>query len=81
MIISREEQDYISYDGFDKAIIGTVERIGLNVLCYDLSMVLDILVAEHGMDEDEAYEYYEYNMLGGWLGENTPVFLGVRWKT
>ena len=76
MIISKEEQDYISYDGFDKAIIGTVERIGLNVLCYDLNKVIEILVAQHGMDEDEAYEYYEYNMLGGWLGDNTPVFLG-----
>jgi len=76
MIISREEQDYISYDGFDKAILGTVERIGLNVLCYDLNKVIEILVAQHGMDEDEAYEYYEYNMLGGWLGDNTPVFLG-----
>jgi hypothetical protein len=75
MIISREEQDYISYDGFDAAIIGTVERIGLNVLCYDLNKVLEILVAQHGMDIDEAYEYYEYNMIGGWLGDNTPVFL------
>jgi hypothetical protein len=28
-----------------------------------------------GMDEDDAREWYEYNILGGWMGDATPVFL------
>jgi hypothetical protein len=27
------------------------------------------------MTEDEAYEYYYYNILGGYFGERNPIFL------
>lgn len=27
------------------------------------------------MTEEEAIEYFEYNILGSYMGENTPVFL------
>jgi len=26
------------------------------------------------MTEEEAYEYYDYNILGGYFGEQGPVF-------
>jgi hypothetical protein len=28
-----------------------------------------------GMDEEEAIEYMQFNMMGAWVGETTPVFL------
>jgi hypothetical protein len=28
-----------------------------------------------GMDYDEAYEFFEFNTLGAYVGEQTPVFV------
>jgi hypothetical protein len=28
-----------------------------------------------GMDEDEAEEYFEFNVTGAWVGHGTPVFV------
>jgi hypothetical protein len=60
---------------FDAAIIGVTERFGQEVtVCYDLEKLLGILV-EDGMTYEEAVEYYEYNIVGAYLGERTPTFL------
>ena len=62
-------------DGYDDCIIGVVEGFGRpNILCYDKEKVLDRLM-DDGMGYDEAQEYYEFNMLGSWVGEGTPCFL------
>jgi len=58
-------------DTFDAAIVGLVSRIDRPpVVCYSVEKVLEIL-----MDEEEAREYYEYNILGAYVGEATPMFL------
>jgi hypothetical protein len=61
-------------DGFDDAILGVVERIGLQTVCYDLNKVIEILMKQ-GMDEQDAWDWYQFNMIGAWVGEATPVFL------
>ena len=30
---------------------------------------------EDGMTEEEAVEYFEFNIIGAWMGEETPCFL------
>jgi hypothetical protein len=65
--------DLLKLDGFDEAILGVVERIGLQAICYDTHKVIEILMKD--MSEEDAWEYYSYNMLGGYVGESTPVFL------
>ena len=40
----------------------------------DLGEVLDILI-DDGMTYEEAVEYFEYNIVGAYLGERTPTFL------
>jgi hypothetical protein len=72
--IIEEYPDLIKMDGFDEAIIGVIERIGLEAICYDLDKVIEILM-EQGMDEQDAWDWYQFNMVGAWVGENTPVFL------
>lgn len=65
-------------DVYDQAIIGTIMLPESNrkVVLYDKEIVLDLLVREMGMeDQDEAEEWYSYNILGAWMGEATPVFL------
>lgn len=60
---------------FDKAIVGLAQRIGMDVVCYDKDKVLEILCAEEEMSYEEAIEHFEFNIIGSWVGETTPVFL------
>lgn len=77
-------------DGFDEAIIGMAERINLGpVVAYDVEKILNILALDMEVDESDlqegetienikysmALEYFEYNILGAWMGEFTPVFI------
>jgi len=72
--LAEEYPDLLRMDGFDDAILGVVERIGLQTVCYDLNKVIAILM-EQGMDEQDAWDWYQFNMVGAWVGEATPVFL------
>ena len=63
-------------DGFDEAIIGMAERINLGpVVAYDVDKILGIMVERDGMTYEEAIEYFDFNILGAWMGENTPVYI------
>jgi hypothetical protein len=73
MTISEEHPDLLTLDGFDEAILGVVERLGLLTVCYNRNKILSILMRD--MNEEEAIEYYQYNILGAYMGEATPVYL------
>ena len=62
-------------DGFDDAILGLTEVEEGWRVCYDIGRILEILVAEHGMDVDEAIEYYDFNIGGAYVGPLTPLFI------
>ena len=74
MKISEEYPDLLKADGFDEAIIGVVQRMGIQAICYDQDKVIDILMGD-GMTYEEAVEYFEFNIAGAWVGESTPFFL------
>ena len=63
-------------DGFEEALIGFGTRFNSPVTIYDLSKCLNILVERDGMSYDEAQEYMDFNVLGAYVGEETPIFLG-----
>jgi hypothetical protein len=74
--ISEINPDALVCDGFDDAIIGMAERINLGpVVAYSVSKIIDIMVERDGMSYEEALEFYDYNIVGSWMGENTPVFI------
>lgn len=66
---------FLDPEYFDDAIIGVVNRINMTAVCYDEKKIIDILMKEDGMDYDEALEYYQYNILGSWVGDHTPVYM------
>lgn len=67
--------DALKMDGYDDCIVGIVERFGQpNHLIYDLDKVFKKLMVD-GMTQHEAQEWYEFNMLGAYVGETTPSFL------
>ena len=63
-------------DGFEEALIGFGTRFNNPVAIYDLRKCLDILVRRDGMNQEEAEEYMDFNVLGAYVGEETPIFLG-----
>jgi hypothetical protein len=63
-------------DSLDDAIIGIVEEFGNGPrILYSKNKVLHILEKRDGMSSIEAVEFYEYNILGLFAGEQNPVFL------
>jgi hypothetical protein len=67
-----DDQEFLKADGFDDAVIGfsaTESR-----LVYSVSMCVDILMEDHNMDFDEALEYFEFNVSGAYVGEQTPIW-------
>ena len=60
---------------FDKAIVGVVTTIKTQAVCYDVNKIIKILMKEDKKTEEESREYFEFNILGAWVGEHTPVYL------
>lgn len=69
-----ECDDPIIFPEFQKALVGYGVRFSHRVAIYDYARCLDILEA-NGMSYEEAIEWMEYNVVGAYLGERTPVFL------
>jgi len=74
-LLKEENPDYLMADGFDDAIVGTAERFGMHrVVLYDTIKCIDILMKRDKMTEEEAIDFFYYNVLGSWMGEYTPCF-------
>ena len=73
--MEREEQ-LLKADGFDKAILGGGRRCSKpDLLVYDYDKCCEILVKRDKMTYEEAEEFMEFNVVGAWVGETTPVFV------
>jgi hypothetical protein len=65
----------ITWTGCDSAIVGVVARCGLrSVVCYEFDKLVEHFVAQ-GMSEEEAIEWIDFNILGSYVGEDTPMLL------
>lgn len=75
LVHSAGDEDMLFADGFDKAIIGYIQRCGQPaVVVYDRLACIDILVAQ-GLTEEDSEEFFEFNVVGAWVGDRTPAFL------
>jgi len=61
-------------DGLEEALIGTGKQFNQPVAVYSKAKVLEIL--QRDMSEEEAQEYFDFNITGAYVGEATPIFLG-----
>ena len=64
------EEDILKADGFDDAIIGIDEHSMR--LIYSISKCIEILSRD--MTEEEAIEYFEFNVNAAYFGEKTPIW-------
>lgn len=66
------DTDLLMADGFDDAIVG-ICCCSFRII-YDYDLMLEILV-EEGMEEIDAIEHLEYNVLNAYVGPQTPIFM------
>jgi len=62
---------------YDQCIIGVVERFHDRFVLYSKRCVMEQLTdVKVGLqDYDDAQEFFDFNIIGGWVGEHTPGFL------
>jgi len=65
-----------SADGFEKAIIGVSISTKAPVIVYDYEKCIKIIMKWKDIkDEDEALDYFHFNVVGTNLGEKNPIFI------
>jgi len=64
--------EFLKADGFDECVIGF--DVAKFRLVYDAGKIIEQMVND-GMDEDDAYEFFEYNISGAYVGEQTPIYV------
>jgi len=65
------EDELLTADGFDDAIIG-IDTTSMRLI-YSVSLCINLL-EQDGMDEEEAVEYFNFNVMGSYVGDKTPIW-------
>ena len=60
----------------ESAFIGWSRRGNEPLLAvYSYEKMLDVCVERDGMEFEEAVEYVDFNCVGAWMGERTPIIV------
>jgi hypothetical protein len=70
MLEKYDDENLVTADGFDDAIIG-VDENDMRVI-YSVSKCIEVLM--ESMSEEDAWEYFNYNVSGAYIGEKTPIW-------
>ena len=71
-------------DGFDDCVVGVGRQFNNDVVVYDQDKIIQKLAIEFTENCDdqgkcdhysEAEEYFEFNIVGAYVGVNTPVYI------
>lgn len=73
-LVDLSGQTALFADGYDDAIIG-VELDDEPRVVYDQNKIIDILMAEHKMTDEEAQEFFDFNIAGSYVGQQTPIYV------
>lgn len=66
----------LKVDGMDAAVVGVLEGFGgVYRLCYSYEKLLAEFMRQNDWSRDEAVEWYDYNVIGAYIGETGPLFL------
>ena len=67
------DEQILTAVGFDEAFVGIGIQFNMPIAVYDYAKCIGILA--ESMDYEDAVEYFEYKVIGAWVGEQTPIFL------
>jgi hypothetical protein len=73
-LLKEREESVVFADGLEEAFIGIGYQFNDPIAIYSKKKAIQYFM-EQGMDEEQAYEYFDYNIAGSYVGENTPIFL------
>ena len=65
------DEQFLSADGFEDAIVGVYD----GRLVYSNLKCIEILMVRDGMSQEEAIEYFDFNVEGAYMGEKTPIWV------
>ena len=67
------------WDGFDECVIGVAniwrDQMTVEVLVYSADSMINQLMINDGMSDEEAEEYFCFNIEGAYIGIDTPVLV------
>ena len=70
------DEEFMKADGLDDCIMGICHRFGEPlILAYDEEKVIKKLMKRDKMTRETALEFYTFNIIGAWVGKQTPVFI------
>lgn len=64
--------DAMLADGLDEALAGFDSK---GRAIYHIEEILGILMQRDGMSEEEAQEFFDFNIEGAYVGEYTPIYM------
>ena len=68
-----DEETVLLADGFEEAFLGIGWQFRTPVAVYDKPLCIKKLMKD--MSREEAEEYFDFNVQGAYVGEQTPIFL------
>ena len=66
--------DALFADGYDRAFKGKGFRNNIPVVLYSSEKCIQQLMEDNDWCDKESLEWFEFNTLGAYVGENTPLF-------
>jgi len=73
--IAEQYPELLVADGFDEAILGVSQQFNSLSVAYDRNKCIEILMTRDNMTQLEAVEYFEFNVVGSYMGQYTPSFI------
>ena len=76
------DEELLLADGWEDAFLGiTANHHHPVVAVYDYDRIIEIMVERDGMSHEDADEYAQFNIVGAYVGDRTPIYVravGVR---
>ena len=81
-VLADENPEAICYDGMDEALIGIyrgdLARQNMqerSIAVYSYVKFIEVYIKRDGMSEEEAIEFFDYNVAGGYIGKYQPLII------
>ena len=75
--LAEQNDEILLADGFEDAIIGSVQIFNKTVALYDRERCLEVLMKRDSMTYEEAVEFFDFNVTGAYVGDLTPAFATI----
>lgn len=75
--IAELDEQVMMADGFEGALLGYAQQFNTTFALYDRGKCIKILMDRDGMTEEEAEEFFEFNVQGAYVGNQTPAFATI----